>query len=88
MMKIKSCSDSILWSGDGSTRPMKTGGHSFNIFIGYNFAFKNGYGGWIDLFRHQDYLTEQFNLSDDVFFPTGPYNYYNFETGFTTPANK
>jgi len=56
--------------------------------LGYNFAFKNGYGGWIDLFRHQDYLTEQFNLSDDVFFPTGPYNYYNFETGFTTPANK
>lgn len=56
--------------------------------LGYNFAFKNGYGGWLDLFWHQDYLTEQFDLSDNVFFPVGSYNYYNFETGFNTPTNR
>ena len=56
--------------------------------LGYNFSFKNGYGGWVDLFRHQDYLTERFDLSDDVFFPIGSYDYYNFETGFNTPTNK
>jgi hypothetical protein len=55
---------------------------------GYNISFKNGYGGSVDLFRHQDYLTGQFNLSDDVFFPQGTYNYYNFETRFNTPANR
>lgn len=56
--------------------------------VGYNFSFKNGYGGSLDLFRHQDYLTEQFNLSDNVFFPVGSYNYYNFESGFNTPSNR
>jgi hypothetical protein len=56
--------------------------------VGYNFTFKNGFGGWLDVFRHQDYLTEQFSLSDDVFFQAGSYNYYNFETGFTTPSNR
>ncbi|MBK9390577.1 MAG: carbohydrate binding family 9 domain-containing protein [Bacteroidetes bacterium] len=56
--------------------------------VGYNIALKNGFGGWVDLFRHQDYLTEQFNLSDDVFFPVGSYDYYNYETGFNTPTNR
>jgi hypothetical protein len=56
--------------------------------VGYNVSFKNGFGGWVDLFRHQDYLTEQFDLSDDVFFPVGSYDYYNFETGFNTPTNR
>lgn len=56
--------------------------------VGYSFSFKNGYGGWVDLFWHKDYLTERFDLSDDVFFPIGPYNYYNFETGFNTPSNR
>jgi len=56
--------------------------------VGYNFTFKNGYGGTLDLFRHQDNLTEQFNLSDNVFFPMGSYNYYNFKTGFSTPTNR
>jgi hypothetical protein len=56
--------------------------------VGYNFSFKKGFGGWVDLFRHQDYLTEQFDLSDDVFFTQGSYTYYNFETGFTTPSNR
>ncbi|MGE5406324.1 MAG: DUF5916 domain-containing protein [Methanosarcina sp.] len=56
--------------------------------IGYNLAFKNGYGGRVDLYRYQDYLTRQFNLSDNVFFPVGAYNYYNFSTGFSTPANR
>jgi hypothetical protein len=56
--------------------------------VGYNITFKNGYGGSVDLFRHQDYLTRQFNLSDDVNFPAGSYNYYNFETRFNTPTNK
>jgi hypothetical protein len=56
--------------------------------IGYNFTFKNGYGARIDLFRQQDYLTEQFNLSDDVFFPVGSYDYFNLKTGFNTPSNR
>jgi hypothetical protein len=56
--------------------------------VGYSFSFKNGYGGWVDLFRHQDYLSEQFDLSDNVFFPVGSYDYYNFETGFNSPTNK
>ena len=56
--------------------------------VGYNFTFKNGYGGWLDLFWHQDYLTKQFDLSDNVFFPVGAYNYLNFETGFNTPTNR
>ena len=56
--------------------------------VGYNFSFKNGYGGWVDIFRHQDYLSQPFNLSDNVFFPVGSYDYYNFETGFNTPTNR
>ncbi len=56
--------------------------------VGYNLSFKNGYAGWFDLFRHHDYLTEQFDLSDDVFFPVGSYDYYNFETGLSSPANR
>jgi hypothetical protein len=56
--------------------------------VGYNLTFKNGYSGWFDLFRHHDYLTEQFDLSDDVFFPVGSYDYYNFETGLSTPSNR
>lgn len=56
--------------------------------IGYRMTFKNGYGGWFDIFSHHDYLTEQFDLSDDVFFPVGSYDYYNFETGFSSPANR
>lgn len=56
--------------------------------VGYNFSFKNGYGGSLDLFRRQDYLAEQFNLSDNVYFPVGAYNYYNFKTGFNTPTNR
>lgn len=55
---------------------------------GYSISFKNGYGASVDLFRHQDYLTGQFYLSGDVFFPEGSYNYYNFETRFNTPTNK
>jgi hypothetical protein len=56
--------------------------------VGYNLTFKKGYGAWFDLFRHHDYLSEQFDLSDDVFFPVGSYDYYNLETGLSTPANK
>lgn len=55
---------------------------------GYTVSFKNGYGGSLDLFRHQDYLTRQFNLSHDAFFPVGSYDYYNFETRFNTPTNR
>ena len=59
-----------------------------NYSVGYNLTFKNGYGGWFDIFRHHDCLTEQFDLSDDVFIPAGSYDYYNFETGFSSPMNK
>lgn len=55
---------------------------------GYSVNLKSGYSGSVDLFRHQDYLTGQFNLSDDVFFPAGSYDYYNLETRFSTPANR
>lgn len=53
---------------------------------GYSISFKSGYSGSVDLFRHQDYLTSQFRLSNDVIFPVGSYEYYNFENRFSTPA--
>jgi hypothetical protein len=55
---------------------------------GYSIAYKSGFGGSVNLFRYQDFLTRQFSLSDDVLFPVGSYDYYNFETRFNTPSSR
>ncbi len=39
--------------------------------------------------RHShENLDEPFELSDDVYFETGTYNYTNIEAGIRTPSNK
>ncbi len=63
MMKIKRCSGSLLWSGPWSIRPMKTGGHFFRHIQSVIVSpLKMDMAAAIDLFRHQDYLTETVQL--------------------------
>ncbi|MBR9999160.1 MAG: hypothetical protein KFF73_09320, partial [Cyclobacteriaceae bacterium] len=58
------------------------------ISIGYNFSLKNGFRANFDLFQNHENLTEPFDLSDEVFFPVGSYDYIRFVGGFGTPTNK
>ncbi len=58
------------------------------ISIGYSFSMKKGYRANFDLFQYHEYLEEPFDLTDEVVFPVGYYDYTTLEGGFGTPSNK
>jgi hypothetical protein len=60
---------------------------SYNA-LQYNFSMKNGYNAQFMLLRTYEDLDELFELSDDVYFDTGTYNYINLEASIRTPSNK
>jgi outer membrane cobalamin receptor len=49
---------------------------------------KNGYSGQFAVMYSYDNLDETFELSDDVYFETGEYNYSSLEASIRTPTNK
>ncbi len=54
----------------------------------YALSMKNGYRTRFTLTHSYDNLDEPFELSDDVIFETGAYNYTSLEAGIGTPSNK
>jgi hypothetical protein len=58
------------------------------VSIGYSLSTKSGYRVNFDLFQYHEYLAEPFDLSDEVIFPIGYYDYNTLEGGFGTPSNK
>ncbi len=64
---------------------------STNIFrnsLGYSLAMKNGFNARLGILQSYDNLDETFELSDDVYFEPGEYNYANIEASIRTPNNK
>ncbi len=60
----------------------------FKSSLSYSLSMKNGYRARFALMQSYDNLDEIFELSDDVFFETGEYNYTNIEASIQTPTNK
>ena len=58
-----------------------------NLSLNYGISMKNGYRAGLEIMGNHEYLTEQFDLSDDMYFPTGSYDYLTLEGIFSTPAN-
>jgi len=56
--------------------------------LGYNFSMKNGIRSRFELVHRYEKLVEEFELSDDTYFPVGEYNYTTLEGGIGTPSNK
>jgi hypothetical protein len=56
--------------------------------LGHEIATKSGYRVMTSLMHNEEFLDEEFELSDDVFFPVGKYSYYTIEGNFSTPFNK
>jgi hypothetical protein len=56
--------------------------------LGYDFSLKNGFRANVELLHYQEDLSEAFDLTDDVYFPTGNYDYSTFTAGIGTPSNK
>lgn len=56
--------------------------------LGYRLSMKNGYRTRVALTHSYDNLDEPFEISDDLIFETGTYNYTNLEAGIGTPSNK
>lgn len=59
-----------------------------NLSLSYNFSTKVGYRLNLDLLQTHEYLDEPFELSDDISFPVGTYDYATLQAGFGTPSNK
>lgn len=53
----------------------------------YNLSLKNGYQTRVALLNSYDKLYENFDLSDDVYFEIGSYNYTNAQASVSTPTN-
>lgn len=58
------------------------------VSAGYGFATKNGFRGRFGLVDSYEFLEDTFELSDDVYFPTGEYNYTTMEISLSTPSNE
>jgi hypothetical protein len=56
--------------------------------LSHEIATKSGYRIMTSLMHNEEYLDEEFELSDDVYFPEGKYSYYTIEGNFSTPFNK
>ncbi len=56
--------------------------------LSHELATKSGYRFMTSLMHNEEYIDEDFELSDDVYFPVGKYNYYTIEGSFSTPFNK
>ncbi len=54
----------------------------------YGFATKNGFRGRLGLIDSYEFLEDTFELSDDLYFPIGEYNYTMLEASLSTPSNK
>ena len=53
----------------------------------YSLSLKNGYQTRFALLHSYDNLFENFDLSDDIYFEIGSYNYTNFQASISTPGN-
>lgn len=60
---------------------------SSNVLF-YELAMKSGYRASLGIINNSEYLDEPFDISDDVIFPIGSYNYATLEATFRTPSNK
>ena len=54
----------------------------------YSLSLKNGYQTRVALLHSYDNLYEIFDLSDDLYFDIGTYDYTNIEASIGTPSNK
>ncbi|MDN5203667.1 DUF5916 domain-containing protein [Fulvivirgaceae bacterium BMA10] len=61
---------------------------SSRLGIGWEFSSKSGSFGNINLTRRVEFLTEDFELSDDVVVPVGHYDFVEFEGTYNTPYSK
>jgi len=58
------------------------------VSLGYWFSTKKGFRGSFMLIDSYEFLEETFELSDDVYFPSGEYTFTNLEASLSTPSNK
>lgn len=58
------------------------------ISAGYSFASKSGFRGRFGLVNSYEFLADTFELSDDLYFPSGEYTYNTIEAYISTPSNK
>jgi hypothetical protein len=65
---------------------LKTNVASTAIF--YEMAMKSGYRASAGILNNVEYLDETLDISDDLIFPVGDYNYNTLEASFSTPLNK
>jgi len=56
--------------------------------VNYELAMKSGYRFRLGIVNMYEYLNEPFDISDDVIFPVGTYNYTTMEGSVGTPMNK
>jgi hypothetical protein len=56
--------------------------------LAYGFSLKNGFRADFEILHNHENLTEPFDLTDEVVFSEGSYNYSTFTAGFGTPTNK
>jgi hypothetical protein len=55
--------------------------------VNYEMAMKSGYRASVSLINNAEHLDESFDISDDVIFPVGDYQYTTLECMFSTPSN-
>ncbi|HLF34102.1 MAG TPA: hypothetical protein VI583_07690, partial [Cyclobacteriaceae bacterium] len=56
--------------------------------LGYNFSMKNGFRANVDIFHNHEFLQEQFDIADDMYFPAGFYDFYRVQGGIGTTSSR